>query len=208
MKTNLSDVTLVLDRSGSMESVRGEAEKGVNAFIEDQKKQDGECLLTLVQFDTEYEFVHEGVPIADVPPYKLVPRGMTALLDAVGQAINQTGERISLTPENDRPGLVVFVILTDGHENSSHEFTKTQIQEMVRRQTDTYKWQFTFLGADSKAFDEAAGMGIRSAAAYDKGKTPQAFAGASGNLSRMRSSSASGQSVSSSYTDQERKEMS
>ena len=84
MRNDLSDVTVVLDRSGSMSSCRDEAEGGLNAFIEEQKKHVGETVFTLVQFDTEYEFVHKGKPIREVGPCELVPRGMTALLDAVG----------------------------------------------------------------------------------------------------------------------------
>src|SRR5687768_7332033 len=90
MRSDLTDITLVVDRSGSMAEVRDDAEGGVNTFIAQQAKQPGEALLTLVQFDTEYEFLHTGVPIQNVSRYELVPRGMTALLDAVGRAINET----------------------------------------------------------------------------------------------------------------------
>src|SRR3954454_24245157 len=131
MKSDLTDITLVVDRSGSMEQIRDDAEGGVNTFIADQSKEPGEALLTLVQFDTEYEFLHKGVPISQAPKYKLVPRGGTALLDAVGRAINETGERLSKMAEQDRPGLVIFVVMTDGEENSSKEFSKSQIKEMI-----------------------------------------------------------------------------
>jgi len=113
MRKDLTDITIVMDRSGSMNSCREEAENGVNHFIKEQSEASGECLLTLVQFDNEYEFIHRGVPIGNVPKYSLVPRGMTALLDAVGRAINETGERLASMDETDRPGLVVFVIMTD-----------------------------------------------------------------------------------------------
>jgi hypothetical protein len=146
MKTDLTDITLVVDRSGSMEAVREDAEGGVNAFLREQAQQPGEALLTLVQFDTEYEFVHKGISVKDAPAYKLVPRGCTALLDAVGRAINETGDRLAKMAETDRPGLVVFVIVTDGLENSSHEFTKVKVQEMIDRQQNQYHWQFTFPG--------------------------------------------------------------
>jgi len=119
MNNNLTDITLVVDRSGSMEAIRADAEGGVNTFLTDQAAQPGEALVTLVQFDTHYEFVHRGVPVKQVPRYQLVPRGGTALLDAVGRAINETGERLSKMAEADRPGLVVFVVMTDGEENSS-----------------------------------------------------------------------------------------
>jgi hypothetical protein len=111
MKADLTDITLVVDRSSSMASVREDAEGGVNTFITDQAKEPGEALLTLVQFDTEYEFLHKGVPVSQVPKYELVPRGMTALLDAVGRAINETGERLSKMPDQDRPSLVIFVVM-------------------------------------------------------------------------------------------------
>ena len=91
MKRDLCDITMVLDRSGSMMVCKENTEGGVNHFIEENKKQEGECLFTLVHFDTEYEFVHRGKPIQDVLAYGLHPRGCTALLDAVGKAIVDTG---------------------------------------------------------------------------------------------------------------------
>jgi hypothetical protein len=132
MNKDLTDITLVVDRSGSMQQRREDAQGGVNAFVQQQAREPGDALLTLVQFDTEYEIVHSGVPVQDVPEYELVPRGLTALLDAVGRAINETGKRLSDMNEADRPGLVIFVITTDGLENSSQEFTRDQIKEMRR----------------------------------------------------------------------------
>jgi hypothetical protein len=98
MRTDLTDITMVIDRSGSMESIRTDAEGGINTFIDSQKTEPGEALLTLVQFDTEYEFVHKGAAIGSVPKFTLVPRGSTALLDAVGRAINETGARLAAIP--------------------------------------------------------------------------------------------------------------
>lgn len=206
MNQNLADITLVVDRSGSMGMCREEAEAGVNHFIEDQKTKEGDCRLTLVQFDTEYEFVHSGVDIREVPKFVLQPRGMTALLDAVGRAIHETGGRLRKMPEEDRPGLVVFVIVTDGQENSSHEFNKQQISDLLAGQQKDYSWQFTFLGANQDAFKEAAGMAIPKSAAlnYNTKSSKPAFAAASANVGRMRGSVACGQSVDNFYTDEER----
>ena len=95
MRNDLTDITLVVDRSGSMESIKSDAEGGINEFIRQQASEPGEALLTLMQFDTEYDLVHNGVNVTDVSPYTLVPRGMTALLDAVGRAINETGARLA-----------------------------------------------------------------------------------------------------------------
>lgn len=210
MRNDLTDITLVIDRSGSMHFCQQEAQNGVNCFIEEQKKGQGEAVLTLVQFDTEYDLVHRAKPISEVPHYTLEPRGMTALLDAVGRAINETGERLSNMLEEQRPGLVVFVIVTDGLENSSHEFTKQQIKEIITHQQDQYQWQFTYLGANQDAFREARGIGIssQSSATYDPDKAQTAFAGASANVGRMREEFTSGGIVLNRYTDEERQAMS
>jgi hypothetical protein len=209
MRNDLSDVTVVLDRSGSMASCRDDAEGGLNTFIEEQKKHPGETLFTLVQFDTEYEFVHKGKPIREVGPCELVPRGMTALLDAVGRAIAETGERLAAMPEPDRPGLVVFVIVTDGEENSSKEYTKPQIKEMIERQQKDYKWKFSFLGANQDAFAEAGDIGIAldAVANYRPRRSKEAFLAASANVGRMKRAVAGGQSVFSAFTPEEREAM-
>ena len=127
MRNDLTDITLVVDRSGSMHSIREDAQGGINAFVQQQAALPGEALITLVQFDTKYEFLIQGQSAGECGDYELVPRGGTALLDAVGRAINETGDRLSRQAEVDRPGLVVIVVMTDGHENSSQEFTKAQI---------------------------------------------------------------------------------
>jgi Mg-chelatase subunit ChlD len=165
MRSDLTDITLVIDRSGSMANIQQDAEGCVNSFIKRQAREPGEALLTIVQFDTEYEFLHKGIAIGDVPEYKLQPRGMTALLDAVGRAINETGERLAAKNEADRPWLVIFVVMTDGQENSSTEFTNSQIKQMIERQLRDYKWHFTFLGANQDAFAEAGAMGMDAAGA-------------------------------------------
>ncbi len=212
MRNDLTDVTLIVDRSGSMIDCRADAEGGVNTFIENQKKEPGDCLFSLVQFDAEYEFVHKGVAIKDVPYYTLVPRGWTALLDAVGRSINETGNRLAAIPEEQRPGLVVFVIVTDGQENSSHEFKKSQIREMIELQQNTYSWKFTFLGANQDAFAEAGSLGISAGAIanYAQHNSLDAFKSASANVSRMRQGACGPcgpQGVCCSYTTDERKAM-
>ncbi len=209
MRSDLTDITLVIDRSGSMEEIRADAEGGANAFIREQAQQPGEALLTLVQFDDEHEFVHRGIPIKQTPAYTLVPRGSTALLDAVGRAINETGERLARMPEADRPGLVVFVILTDGEENSSKEFSKARVKEMIQRQQSEYNWQFTFLGADQDAFAEAGRLGIAAGgtANFAKNKVDAAFIGTIKKVGRMRTQRRKGQAVSNEFTEEERKEM-
>lgn len=206
MNKNKTDITVILDRSGSMESCRTDAEGGLNTFVKTQAEQPGEALFSLVQFDNEYEFVHRGVPIKDVPKYTLAPRGGTALLDAVGRTINETGARLASMSEDDRPGLVIIAILTDGHENSSKEFVRSQIREMIERQTKDYNWQFTYLGANQDAFAAANSMGISSASTlnYSTAKSGDTFANLSANTTRMRHSSSAGEQVNSAYTPDER----
>ena len=209
MRSDLTDITLVVDRSGSMQAIRDDAEGGVNAFIQEQAKHPGEALLTLVQFDTEYEFVHRATPIKKVAPYILTPRGNTALLDAVGRAINESGERLAKMAEADRPGLVVIVITTDGQENSSTEYSKAHVKELIERQQSQYNWQFTFLGANQDAFTEAGGLGINAACAanYAPDKVQAAWRATSANVGRMRKQRSAGQSVSNEFTDTERQDM-
>lgn len=210
MNKDLTDITVVMDRSGSMSSCRSDAEGGINSLIEEQKKLPGQVIFSLVQFDDQYEFVYNGVPLTDVKPVTIIPRGWTALLDAVGRAIAETGERLKKLEADERPGLVVFVIVTDGLENMSKEYTLDRIKQMIEHQQSKYKWQFTYLGANQDAFQVAGNMGIHKSAVsnYDaEEKTAGAFAAASANLGRMRSASAGGQSVRNFYSDEERESL-
>lgn len=214
MDKNLTEIILVSDRSGSMSNCREEAEGGINRFIEEQKDATGEAKLTLVQFDDVYEVVHDGIPIKDVPKYELHPRGWTALLDAIGKAMATVGERLSKTKDEDRPGLVVCVISTDGHENKSSEYTRPQIKEMIEDQQKNYNWQFQFLGANIDAIMTGSQMGIQPAMAVnlDVKNIQKAYSYSSDKLKRMRiatSRGATGQAVASEnlWTDSEREDL-
>ena len=204
MNTNKCDITVVLDRSGSMSSIAKDMIGGFDAFIAEQKKLPGEAVLTLVQFDTEYNFVLQGVPLKDVPGLVLEPRGGTALLDAVGRAITETGERLSKMPESERPEKVVFMVITDGEENSSHEFKKPQIQEKIKHQQDVYKWQFVFLGANQDAFAEAGGMGINLANVSNYKNTPKSIFAALQATSANLASYRAGATVGMAYSNEQK----
>ena len=208
MRSDLTDIKGVVDRSGSMQEMRSDAEGGVIAFIENQAKEPGEALLTLVQFDTEYEFLCKGVPITQAPKFKLEPRGGTALLDAIGRALIETGQRLEAMAEQDRPGLVIFVVMTDGQENSSKEFSKAKIKEMTQLQQEKYGWHFTFLGADQDAFAEAREMGIVDAAAADfsKEKVTAAYSATGAKVARMRKQRLANDTVVNDFTAEERVE--
>ena len=163
MNTNLTEIAIVLDRSGSMASMSKEAIGGYNSFLESQQKLPGEAKLTLILFDHEYIVAQNGRPIKDVPPLDettYVPRGTTALLDAIGRTVNTIGERLGKTPEPDRPAKVLIVILTDGLENASQEFKREQILAMIKRQRETYSWEFIFLGANQDAIQAGTAIGV------------------------------------------------
>ena len=168
MNNQLTEIAYILDRSGSMTSIAEAAITSFNDFLKEQQSGPGDAHLTLVLFDNEYLSPHQATPIADVPELNAqtyVPRGATALLDAVGITIKNTGARLSQIPEADRPGHVIIAIFTDGLENASSEFTLAEINKMITHQSDHYSWEFIFLAANQDAIATAAQMGIQSRSA-------------------------------------------
>lgn len=158
---DFTDITFVLDRSGSMSSLAGDVVGGYKTFVEEQQKLGDNATLTLVQFDDRYELAIPACPIKHVnPALAFSPGGMTALLDAVGRAIVDTGVRLSRLSEDQRPDKVLFVIMTDGEENSSHEFSRERVKQLVDEQTAKYNWKFVFLGANIDAFGAAKSLGF------------------------------------------------
>ncbi len=160
MKKSKAEVIVILDRSGSMSTIKSDVEGGFKTFIDKQKKEPGECFVSLYQFDTEYEAVFENQDIQDLGKMKLEPRGGTALLDAIGRTINKVGERLRDTKEKDRPESVIILIMTDGQENSSREFTKSKIKQMVEHQRAKYNWHFVFVGSNQDAILTGADYGF------------------------------------------------
>lgn len=193
MPASLTEIVCIIDRSGSMESIRADAIGGFNAFLEEQQKLPGEAHLTLVLFDHEYERLFEGLPLADVPPLShttYVPRGTTALLDAVGRTIDEVGARLAATPEAERPTKVLVCILTDGQENASRGYTRQRVREMIEHQQQKYSWEFQFLAANQDAFAEAGHLGIApgdvATFVADSAGTLGAFATISQRVARTR----------------------
>lgn len=208
MNKDFTDITLIVDRSGSMGSCKEEAEGGIKGFIDNQKSSPGDAVFSLMQFDTEHEYIYNGIPIKYAKEYRLHPRGMTALLDAVGTTINKTAERISKLSEEEKPGLIIIAIITDGHENSSHEFNRDKIKELITAK-ENEGWKFTYLGADQNAFDEADSMGIKSSAvaSYRKMSIKDTCNVLSSNITNMRVKSMANEPVEMSYSDEDRKKM-
>lgn len=163
MNNNLCDITVVLDRSGSMQALKTELENGFNVWINKQAETPIETRVTLIQFDSEAtDVVYENKLITEVKDLKIQPRGGTPLFDAVGRAINLTGDRLNRIQEDNRPGKILFVIITDGEENSSREFTSEVVKSMVEHQTNNYSWEFVFLGVNINAFASGASIGVRA----------------------------------------------
>lgn len=166
-----TEIALVLDRSGSMGSCWPDTVGGVRHFIEEQKKDPADTYFTLCAFDNQYEILDDGVPMENVAGIegRTYPRGSTALLDAIGNTINSIGNRVSKL-DNPDDTKVIFVIVTDGYENSSREYSTEKIRSMIQHQQDKYGWEIMYLGADHDAITEAAKYGISGpkAMSYDK----------------------------------------
>lgn len=168
MKENLTEIVFILDRSGSMYNLADDTIGGFNSFVEDQKKESGEAKLTVVLFNHEYKLLYDRIDLKDVPRLtnkEYSPAGTTALMDAIGNAISTVGARLSNTPEEERPSKVIVVIATDGYENSSVEYNRSQIKDMIEHQREKYSWEFIFIGAGIDGYREADSIGIGGARA-------------------------------------------
>jgi Mg-chelatase subunit ChlD len=209
MKKDYTHIAIILDRTGSMESIRDDIIGGFNAFLNQQKAEPNKATLTLIQFDTQdpYEVLHKFKPIEDVPELTretFVPRAATPLLDAMGRGINDLENSLAEMKENEKPSRVIIVIITDGQENSSLEFRKDQIEKMIKEKQEKASWQFVFLGADLAAIGDALATGIHatSTMSYDKTArgTKEAWISASMRIAAYRS----GRSKNVSFTDEDR----
>jgi len=192
VKHDYTHITVILDRTGSMESIRDDTIGGFNTFLKKQKAEPGAATLTLVQFDTQdpYEVVHHFQPIAKVPELTrdtYVPRASTPLLDALGRGVNDLEKCLGELREEDRPSKVVMVVVTDGQENSSREFRKGQIEKMVKERTEKDGWQFVFLSADLAAIGDAQAVGIAADAVLLFAKTGKGSADAWSSLAERTS---------------------
>jgi hypothetical protein len=187
-RSDLTHLYFLLDRSGSMQSIKSDIEGGFAAFIDEQRKGVGECRATLAQFDDVYELVYADRPVADVPPLDLQPRNMTALHDAMGRLITDAGAQLAALPEDQRPGNVVVAIMTDGLENASKEWTGAAIKALVEQQTNAFNWTFMYMGADQDAIEVGESLGIarEHAVTYGRSKSAGAMATAGAKISKLR----------------------
>lgn len=149
-------ILAIIDKSGSMDSIKSDAIGGFNTFLEEQQNAPGECLISTVLFDTHYNLIEHGLPINESKKltnetYK--PGGMTSLYDSIGLGISDV-EKMEVKADR-----YLCVILTDGDENTSKEYTKSMINELITRKRSE-NWEFIFLAANQDAMAEGQSLGM------------------------------------------------
>ena len=163
MKKNLTELVMILDRSGSMGGLESDTIGGYNSMLKKQREAEGEVLVSTVLFDDRIDVLYDRVPLEKLPQMtekEYYVRGCTALLDAVGGAVRHIGNVHKYAREEDRPEKTIFVITTDGLENTSREYSYDRVKKMVERQKEKYGWEFLFLGANIDAIETAGRFGI------------------------------------------------
>lgn len=200
--SNYTHLALIVDRSGSMRIIADDMNGAIRQLLADQAKQPGYVKVDITTFDTDIETPYVEARPDDVKNDVIVPRGATALNDAIGSTIVRLGERFAALPEDERPDNVIVVVVTDGAENSSKEYTTKQVQLLVEQQQDQWGWTFIYLAANVDAFATGGAYGFNkdqsiAYAASSVGAT-RSFAAASNLVTRTRS----GLDVS--FTDEER----
>ncbi|MBX4181774.1 VWA domain-containing protein, partial [Candidatus Parcubacteria bacterium] len=196
-----TDITVLVDRSGSMASIKETTETAFKSFLKEHRAIES-TRISLIQFDSiDPQYIqYMNVPIGAAENLNLKPRGSTPLLDALCTAIDNTGRRYAGMETNERPDQVLFVVITDGQENASRTFKRSDVKKRIDTQSETYKWQFLYLGANQDAFAEAASLGIPQIHTmwYDVDKMDKALGSTvsntvayAANVGGMRGSSAS-----------------
>ena len=199
MKRGYTHISVIIDKSGSMSSTKTDTIGGFNTFLKEQQDVDGTGTLTLIQFDDQYE-VHENMsPLEnaeDLTSKTYSPRGSTALLDAIGKTINTTEANLKELSDDEQPEKVIFVVITDGYENASREFNKSQISEMVKRHEEDDEWDFVFIGANMDSIAEGGSMGVRACNTLNYCATGEGtrnlYKGLSDNMTSYRCSTSRG----------------
>lgn len=170
MKKDMTELVFILDKSGSMMGLESDTIGGFNAMLEKQKALDGECRITTVLFDNRYELLHDRIDIRAVSPMtdrEYQVGGTTALLDAIGRTIQKLVRVQRNTAEEYRAEKVMFVIITDGAENASREYSSEKVKAMIEHEKEKYGWEFIFLGANIDAVETAGRFGIAADRAVD-----------------------------------------
>jgi len=204
---NLTHLALVLDRSGSMQTIHKDMNGAIANLLTEQVALDGDIDLSVLTFDGFSEWTHRNVNLKDEQAHGfekdwIIPRGMTALHDAVGTTVTTLGTQFAAQEEDDRPGKVIVVVVTDGGENSSREYTGDQVKTLVKQQADEWGWTFIYLAANVDAFATGAGLGFAKGQSIgytaNSVGTQSVYAAASAAVTRTRNGG------SAAFTDEER----
>ena len=205
VKNKNTDITMILDRSGSMGRIHEQVIRSFNDFLTEQKAVEGSATMSLIQFDDQYEVNYEGIDIQnaeDLNATTYVPRAATALNDAIGRTITEMKVRLKDTKEN-----VVVVITTDGMENASVEFRRTQIREMIKECEEKLGWKFMYLAADDASFDEYERMGMERGRSFKSGRGRRGYDNAAKLMSaKMAGWRGSSDEADLDFTEKERKD--
>lgn len=161
MKTDYTHLILLIDRSGSMSTIKNTMESALKELLDDQKQVAGKCTLTAAQFDTEYEMICAMKEIQEVEDLTIDPRGCTALLDSMFKLIQDAGKQLDALVEEEKPSKVLFITITDGMENSSRHVTYQQLRTLITQQEEVYSWDFAYIGANQDAFEVGHSLGVR-----------------------------------------------
>lgn len=163
MKNNITELVFILDRSGSMSGLESDTIGGFNSLIEKQRKQDGECFVSTILFDNVSEVLHDRLKLADIPKMTeedYTVHGCTALIDAIGGAIDHISTIHKYARKEDVPEHTMFVITTDGQENASHIYSSKKVKKMIEKKKEKDNWEFLFIGANIDAVETAKSFGI------------------------------------------------
>lgn len=159
MKTDYTHIGILIDRSGSMYSIKDDMEGNLAEFLNKQKELPGICTVSIAQFDQQFEMLQTFVDIHELEKIRISPRGMTALYDALGKFIKRTGHYLNSIIEENRPSKVLIIVITDGQENASRDYTASEIKKMIELQESTYSWDFVYLGTNQDALLEGEKFG-------------------------------------------------
>lgn len=164
MKNNITELVMILDKSGSMHGLEADTIGGFNAMIEKQKNVDGKCYVSCVLFDNASHVIYDRADINSIKPLTsgdYIPGGCTALTDALGGAVKHIGNIHKYIREEDVPEHTIFVIITDGMENASHKYTSDKVKKMIRKNEKENEWEFLYLAANIDAVETGKVMGFR-----------------------------------------------
>lgn len=198
-------MVILLDRSGSMARIRSDMEPALNQFVDEQKAVPGKCRVTFAQFDDVYEEVHSAVKIDKLPKLELDPRNMTALRDAMGRSMTEARNYVAGLPANKHPKYKLFIVVTDGGENHSRQWTRQQVTELTSKM-EAEGWKFTYLGANQDAIAEGGFIGVAAASSMTYAPTHEGIMRSFSSLSHGTAAIRTAKASNYAYSEKDRED--